>query len=707
MSALYDLIDEVAETNPSLAKAIANEVRIYTDRRPFGLNFERHTPESVRLYGRRARKGDLVNILPPRGSFEKAGNKVAWRVTAINGDTASLTRQVNDERLTESASISDLVVLSEFDKPIFPGLKKTGGIQRGGDKPYQVVINGENYHALKSLLYPYEGKVDCIYIDPPYNTGAHDWKYNNDYVDSNDAYQHSKWLAMMERRLKLSKKLLNPDDSVLIVTIDEKEYLRLGLLLEQTFPGARIQMISSLINPSGAARGSQFYRTDEYLYIIEIGGASPESLPLGPEWITSKKKDTLPKLQWRTLRRRGSHDLRTEREHSFFPMYLSSDGKKIIGPGEELPLSVDRGTVVAPEGQMIVWPLKPDGTEGCWQVGAKTIRTLMEKGYIRIGDKNQWGPVLSYLASGEQRKVEAGIYPVIGHAADGSIITESPNEEKKFVPGTQWRISSHNAREYGSSLLNALMPDRRFPFPKSLYAVEDTLRFFVAGNPDALILDFFAGSGTTAHAVMRLNHQDGGRRRCICVTNNEVSEEEAKKLTKSGYRQGDAEWERYGICEYITKPRIKAAITGETPDGAPVKGDYKFTDDFPMSDGFEENTIFYDLTYEDEINVELDHAFEAIAPLLWLRAGSEGRCIAERRKDYDIADTYAVLFDYRYSRQFLQDLGEHDGSIRLVCIVTDQDSRYQDVAMQLPDGVEPLRLYESYLRSFKINQGED
>lgn len=707
MSALYDLIDEVAETNPSLAKAIANEVRIYTDRRPFGLNFERHTPESVRLYGRRARKGDLVNILPPRGSFEKSGNKVAWRVTAINGDTASLTRQVNDERLTESASISDLVVLSEFDKPIFPGLKKTGGIQRGGDKPYQVVINGENYHALKSLLYPYEGKVDCIYIDPPYNTGAHDWKYNNDYVDSNDAYQHSKWLAMMERRLKLSKKLLNPDDSVLIVTIDEKEYLRLGLLLEQTFPGARIQMISSLINPSGAARGSQFYRTDEYLYIIEIGGASPESLPLGPEWITSKKKDTLPKLQWRTLRRRGSHDLRTEREHSFFPMYLSSDGKKIIGPGEELPLSVDRGTVVAPEGQMIVWPLKPDGTEGCWQVGAKTIRTLMEKGYIRIGDKNQWGPVLSYLASGEQRKVEAGIYPVIGHAADGSIITESPNEEKKFVPGTQWRISSHNAREYGSSLLNALMPDRRFPFPKSLYAVEDTLRFFVAGNPDALILDFFAGSGTTAHAVMRLNHQDGGRRRCICVTNNEVSEEEAKKLTKSGYRQGDAEWERYGICEYITKPRIKAAITGETPDGAPVKGDYKFTDDFPMSDGFEENTIFYDLTYEDEINVELDHAFEAIAPLLWLRAGSEGRCIAERRKDYDIADTYAVLFDYRYSRQFLQDLGEHDGSIRLVCIVTDQDSRYQDVAMQLPDGVEPLRLYESYLRSFKINQGED
>lgn len=252
MSALYDLIDKVAETNPQLAKAIANEVKAYTDRRPFGLNFERHTPENVRLYGRRARKGDLVNILPPRGSFEKTDNKVAWRVSALNGDTATLTRQVNDEHLTESASTADLVVLSEFDKPIFPGLKKTGEIQRGGDKPYQVVINGENYHALKALLYPYEGKVDCIYIDPPYNTGAHDWKYNNDYVDSNDAYQHSKWLAMMERRLKLAKRLLNPKDSVLIVTIDEKEYLRLGLLLEQTFPSARIQMITAVINPSGS-----------------------------------------------------------------------------------------------------------------------------------------------------------------------------------------------------------------------------------------------------------------------------------------------------------------------------------------------------------------------------------------------------------------------------------------------------------------------
>ena len=130
--------------------------------------------------------------------------------------------------------------VAEYDQPIYAGLKETGRVERGGDKPYQVVINGENYHALEALAFAYAGKVDCIYIDPPYNTGARDWKYNNDYVDGSDAYRHSKWLAFMERRLKLAKQLLNPNDSVLIVTIDEKEYLRLGLLLENVFPGEPI-----------------------------------------------------------------------------------------------------------------------------------------------------------------------------------------------------------------------------------------------------------------------------------------------------------------------------------------------------------------------------------------------------------------------------------------------------------------------------------
>src|SRR5205823_3307522 len=144
--------------------------------------------------------------------------------------------------------------LAEFGDPVYPGLRHLESLPRGGDRPSHVVIQGENHHVLEALQFTHAAAVDCIYLDPPYNSGARDWKYNNDYVDGDDDYRHSKWLAFMDRRLRLSKELLNPDDSVLIVTIDEKEYLRLGLLLEQIFPTATIQMVSSVIKPGGTSR---------------------------------------------------------------------------------------------------------------------------------------------------------------------------------------------------------------------------------------------------------------------------------------------------------------------------------------------------------------------------------------------------------------------------------------------------------------------
>ena len=153
------------------------------------------------------------------------------------------------EPTVQTLPTEDLIVVAEFRDDIYPGLVSTGKVERGGDKPYHTVINGENFHALEALTYTHRGKIDVIYIDPPYNTGAKDWKYNNDYVEGDDLYRHSKWLAFMERRLKLAAQLLNPRDSTLIVSIDEKEYLRLGLLLEQVFPEARVQMVSTVINP--------------------------------------------------------------------------------------------------------------------------------------------------------------------------------------------------------------------------------------------------------------------------------------------------------------------------------------------------------------------------------------------------------------------------------------------------------------------------
>ena len=247
-----------------------------------------------------------------------------------------------------------------------------------------------------------------------------------------------------------------------------------------------------------------------------------------------------------------------------------------------------------------------------------------------------------------------------------------------------------------------MLPGRSFPFPKSLYAVEDALRFYVANKPKALIVDFFSGSGTTTHAVIRLNKQDGGRRRSISITNNEVSADEQTGLLKKRLRPGDPDWEALGIYDHITKPRIRAAVTGVTPSGEPVKGNYKFTDEFPMSEGFEENVEFFTLTYENPALVELDMAFERIAPLLWMRASSEGRRIEERSDTFDVADTYGVLFNVDASKPFLAVVEKADG-LRLAYIVTDDETQYQAVAGQLPEGVESVRLYESYLRTFQIN----
>lgn len=265
-------------------------------------------------------------------------------------------------------------------------------------------------------------------------------------------------------------------------------------------------------------------------------------------------------------------------------------------------------------------------------------------------------------------------------------------------------MSSHNAETGGANMLTALVGQRRFPYPKSLYAVEDSLRFFVAGKRDALVLDFFAGSGTTAHAVMRLNKQDGGRRRSICVTNNEVSADEHKGLRERGLRPGDPEWEALGICEFITKPRITAAVTGTTPDGEPIKGDYKFTDEFPMVDGFDENVEFFTLTYEAPLRVASHRDFGRVAPLLWLRAGSRGRRIDDISAGWDVAEVYGVLADLDLVDTFLEALRAEDEA-QIAFIVTDEDRLFETIAHELPDHVEPVRLYESYLRNFEIATG--
>jgi len=232
------------------------------------------------------------------------------------------------------------------------------------------------------------------------------------------------------------------------------------------------------------------------------------------------------------------------------------------------------------------------------------------------------------------------------------------------------------------------------------------LRLFVANKESAIVLDFFSGSGTTSHAVMRLNRQDGGRRQCISVTNNEVAADEQKALREQGLRPGDADWEMHGICDYITKPRVAAAITGKTPDGEAITGDYKFTDEFPMAEGFEENAEFFTLTYEARNAVNHNLAFARIAPMLWLRAGASGKRIDKLPVDgWSVADTYGLLVEVDKAGPFLKAVSKAKG-LRIAFIVTDDDRRFQAIAKHLRDGVEPVRLYESYLTNFSFTNGE-
>ena len=697
---MADELDVLLEkvVDPGLRAELRAAVDKVRARRSFGLVFESHLPERVRLPDYPVRRGTkVVRRADKRGE--------PMKVETVRRGQATV---VTDDGTRETVPVDDLVVVAEFGEPVYPGLASVGSIRRGGDKPAHVVINAENHHALEMLQFTHAGRVDCIYIDPPYNTGAKDWKYDNNYVDGEDAYRHSKWLAFMERRLLLAKQLLNPENSVLIVTIDEKEYLRLGLLLQQTFPSSLIQMCSTLINPAGGARSGAFGRSDEYVFFVMVGDASPQRVKLPREWVSGQGRTHTGNIRWDLLRRSGHNNAaRRDRPALFYPIYIDPSVPRIVQVGEALP--IDQHQAVDIDGLVALLPIRQDGTEGNWQAQPSTLRQRLAQGRVRVSGSVKKGFTVSVLKEGEYQKIVSGEFSINGYRDDGSLIVDDiGTDEVTAVPSTQWRISSHDATQYGTRMLNALLPDRRFPFPKSLYAVEDAIRFFVKDKPNAVIVDFFAGSGTTAHAVMRLNRQDGGQRQAIVVTNNEVSSDEAKSLTERGYRDGDPEWEALGIFEHITRPRITAAVTGLTPDGAPIKGDYKFTDEFPMADGFEENVEFMKLTYLDPVEVELDRAFAAVAPMLWLRAGGQGSMVAERTDvngyllPFAVADRYGVLFDPDRWRDFVAALPD---DARTVFVVTDSAAVFAGVAESLRGDLAVVRLYENYLTTFAINQG--
>ena len=700
MAALNDLINQITDTE--LRDRIQCEVDRLAKQKKFGLVFEEHLPECTPLYDMPVKTGCQIMM---RDSKE---DKTVYTVLRLEDGQGTCARKGSKEEPVIFPA-SDIVRVAEFGEPIYPYLKPLDAVCNAPDSDlWHTLIEADNYHALQLLEYIYAGKVDCIYIDPPYNTGARDWKYNNDYVDGNDNYRHSKWLSFMQRRLKLAKRLLNPKDSVLIVTIDEKEYLHLGCLLEEIFPEANIQMVSTAINGKGVSRGSEFFRVNEYIYFVKMGECLISELGLSDEWLGNIKTSTIKQVRWGSLMRSGTGAERKDSPGCFYPIFISKDKKEFRGAGEVLPVGIDRSTAKIPEDVIAIFPIHDDGSEGRWQYSREKYLELQAKGYARISTQTKKDATIRYISEGWQKKVENGEIEVIGRAEDGSLIFNDDNYEQRYIPGNQWWITSHDATEFGSKLFNKIIV-KRFSFPKSLYAVHDAIRFFVANKPDALVLDFFAGSGTTLHAVNLLNAEDGGHRRCIMVTNNEVSETEAKDLAAKGYQPGDEEWNKLGIARYVTWPRTVCSIEGHDINGNPLKGNY-LGSDRPMADGFKANAAFFQLGFLEKTAVALGMQLNEMLPLLWMKAGAIGPCPSLYGQDIpDMLilpeNKFAVLINENAFASFEQRLKGHP-EIQTAYLITDYEVNYRSMKKSL--NVETTyQLYRDYLDNFRINRGRN
>lgn len=554
--------------------------------------------------------------------------------------------------------------------------------------------------------------MDCIYIDPPYNTGAKDWKYNNDYVDGSDEYRHSKWLSFMQKRLEIAKRLLNPNDSVLIVTIDEKEYLHLGCLLEEMFPEARMQMVSDIINPKGTNRFNEFSRTNEYIYYLFFGNAQliAQTTSMFENGNTTEEGETNSSLdrEWLGLRRRGHRNTRDARPNQFYPIFINSTTGLIDSIGDALNIDEEKDDIIPPEGCYAIFPLTPNGEEMIWGKRYDSARNLWKQGYIRV--RNGTEPkraIVEYLTTGVVSDINAGKIVITGRGSQNEVVGYRV-ESKLLLPKSIWFMGSHNADAYGSVLLKKIIGENRFTYPKSLYSVRDSLNFFVSNKPNALIVDFFAGSGTTLHAVNLLNQEDGGNRRCIMVTNNEISSEERKAFEARGIKQDDPEWENRGVARYVTWPRTVCSIEGHDVNGNPLKGNY-IGSDIPMANGFKANAVFFKLGFLDKTKVSLGMQFKELLSTLWMKAGAIGKCPTVDAYVSDILilpeNRMAILNDENQFGEFAEQLSLHP-EIEVVYLVTDYESSYISMTQSL-EGKITYQLYRDYLDNFRINAGRN
>ena len=491
------------------------------------------------------------------------------------------------------------------------------------NKPVNLLIEGDNYHALSVLNYTHKGKIDVIYIDPPYNTGAKDWKYNNDYVDINDQWRHSKWLNMMSKRLKLSKSLLK-NDGVLICAIDDNEFYHLGCLLEDIFNNWEIHCITIVHNPRGI-QGNNFSYTHEYAYFV---------FRKGLKVIGSKQREEVLEEE---LRDHGGESLRTDARNCFYPILVKNS--QIVGFGDvpDKKFHPKSKNLKQKNDIIEVWPIDTKCVERKWVFALKTINKIKDKLFVK-----------------EKKNGEIDIF----------------RRKDTQRPRTVWIGQKYDASTFGSKIVNGLT-GTSFPFPKSVYNTKDCLECVIKERKKAIVLDYFAGSGTTGHAVLILNKEDGGNRKFILCTNNEN-----------------------GIAEEVCLPRIRNVIKANKyyPDITGISANLKY---------FE--TDFVDAEPTDKNKKKLtDQAIE----MLCIKEGTFELVLDKRQfKIFKNNSHYTgIIFDQLAIQEFKKAIKDIKGKFSIyVFSLSDEtfDEEFSDVEQKIKLSPIPEAILRVYRRIFR------
>lgn len=642
MARLEEKIDQISD--PNIRKVIREEVKKIKNRKQFGLVFEQHIPEAVPIYSAPILKGSIV--------AKKTDNlRELYAVKEILGETAEILNIVDQS--IETVPLKTISVVKRFGEPIYPALVKVDSVSNNDNSaPHHILIEADNYHALQLLEYVYPKKVDCIYIDPPYNTGAKDWKYNNNYVDSNDTYRHSKWLSMMQKRLTLSKQLLS-DDGVLILTIDDYELYHIGTLLEEIF-SEYDQFIITIEHNRRGRRGKNFAKTNEFALFL---------VPKGKNLIQEEELNEVIGGETRNLRRTGSGSLRTQRWKKFFPIYVNEATMEIVGAGEAVPLG-QAYEDSKEEGIITVWPIDEQGVEKNWHYGLPRTREQIEKGTL-VARKQAYGVQVYYtLRVKKSRRLK-----------------------------TVWSKSSLDASTHGTELLAKILgKGSKFDFPKSVYSVLDCIKAVVGHKENALILDFFAGSGTTLHSVLMLNEAMDTQHQCILVTNNEVSGEEATILSEKGHYPGEKEWEAQGIAKSVTFPRSKYTILGKRDDGSEIPGEY-MTGVYVEK---EKPRTFKHLGFIDGKSMDLNSKKQLVALIDGI---PQSKIKADTTFFVDSNSEASIIFDDDNFEEYLESLESHT-HITNFYILTKKASVFKRMKAQINSKLGPLMVMDEGKRLY-------